>query len=225
MKETYKAFSKIIINDYPYKVNQFFNDKSVFLLFEKIFNDLLDQHSKIKNKFYSLNGKGLLNLSYMDHFLILAHRFSSALSKNIRFIELANAIFYSTKIRSSCDIIYSTDIDKYFMPIHPIGTILTPNSKYGKGFMVYQNVSVGPFQVSSNNPDEYKFPKIGNWVRIFSNSKILGDSTIGDNVIIGIGTTIINKNVPNNTTVITTEEGRTLFLPNKINTKKQFFDV
>ena len=67
--------------------------------------------------------------------------------------------------------------------------------------------------------------KIGDWVIVFGNSKIMGNSVIGDNVILGIGSKIVNRNVPSNTTVITTENGKTIFLPNKYNNKKKFFKL
>jgi serine O-acetyltransferase len=43
-----------------------------------------------------------------------------------------------------------------------------------------------------------KYPRIGNDVKMWSNSKMLGDCEIGDNVIISSGTYIKDQNVPSN---------------------------
>ena len=232
IKENYKAFSKIIISDYPYKINHYFTDKYVIKLFTQICNDLLKQHSKIRDKFYSYRNKGILDLSFMDHFLILSYRLSFLFSKQKKYAELANAIFYWSRFRTGCNIFYKVNINKYFYPIHPFGTIISPHAKYGKGLQIYHNVTIGHYTLEdpvrssfSGIPKKRAKLKIGDWVIIFSNSTVMGNSVIGDNVILGLGTKIINRNVPSNTTVMTTENGKTIFMPNKNNNKKKFFKL
>ena len=228
--DNYKAFSKIIVSDYPYKIKQYFDDRKVFESFDEVYGDLLQQHSKIKDIYYSSHAKGIIDLSFTDHFLILCHRLSFILSKKKKYIELANAIFYSAKIRTGCNIFYKVKIDKYFVPMHPFGTVISHHAKYGKGLQLYHNVTIGPYRLEDPVRSSFLGPakrktllKIGNWVIILAHTKIMGKSTIGDNVILGAGTTIIDKNVPSNTTVINSEKGDTVFMPNKNNNKKKFF--
>ena len=226
INENYKAFSKIIINDYPYKINHYFADKYVIKIFTQTFNDLLKQHSKIRDKYYSHQNKGILDLAFIDHFLILTFRLSFLFSKEKKYTELAKAIFYSSRFRTGCNIFYKANINKYFWPIHPYGTNISQHVRFGKGLQIYHNVTIGPYDLEDPVTTKKRTKiKIGDWVIVFGNSKIMGNSVIGDNVILGIGSKIVNRNVPSNTTVITTENGKTIFLPNKYNNKKKFFKL
>jgi len=143
----YKGFSKIIRTDYPYEISDYLEDEKTIDIFNNTLNKVIDQNSKTKNKWYSKDGVGLFNLTFMDHYLLLAYRFANALYKEKINNELAEAIFYSSKIRSSADIFYQTEIGDYFLPVHPIGTIITPHSKYGKGLILYEHVHIAPYFV------------------------------------------------------------------------------
>ena len=66
-------------------------------------------------------------------------------------------------------------------------------AQYGDYFLYYQGCTVG------GNKSQY--PVIGEHVTMFSNSKILGNSHIGNNVIISASTYIINQNIPDNSIV------------------------
>jgi serine O-acetyltransferase len=61
---------------------------------------------------------------------------------------------------------------------------------YSDRFYFYQGCTIG----GSNG----KYPVLGENVILYSNATILGDSKIGNNVIIGTGTTAINEIIPDN---------------------------
>ena len=217
IKKEYLAFSKIIKTDCPYEIDDFLNDKMVKENFEGTLKTIIDQHSRIKDKWYSKNGEGIFDLLYMDHFLILCYRFSNALYKSGQYEKLAKAIFYSSKNRTSADIFYQTEIGDYFLPVHPIGTIIDPHSKFGKGLLLYEHVHIGPYSITGKETKDYHRPEIGDGVIIYGYSKIMGNSKIGDNVIISLGATIINKDIPSNSIVMMTNNGRLIVLPNRNN--------
>jgi len=217
IKKEYLAFSKIINSDCPYEIDHFLNDKIVVDIFESTLNNIIDQHSRVKNKWYSKKGDGIFDLLYLDHFLILCYRFSNALYKSGIFEELAKAIFYSSKIRTSADIFYQTEIGDYLLPVHPIGTIIDCHVKYGKGLILYEHVHIGSYSITGKKPEDVIRPEIGDGVIIYGYSKILGNSKIGDNVIISLGTTIINKDIPSNSKVMMASNGRLIVLPNRNN--------
>lgn len=70
-------------------------------------------------------------------------------------------------------------------------------SKMGKDCQVWQGVTIGK---SKSGLDEPR-PVIGNNVKIYANSLVLGGITIGDNVIIGAASVVL-KSVPPNCTVV-----------------------
>jgi serine O-acetyltransferase len=215
--DNYSAFNKIVILDYPFDVEEYFLDQQIKNLFYEVLSRIIDDNGKIKNRWYSNKNKGIFDLAYLDHYLNLCYRFSNEIYRNNFPEELAKAIYYSSRVRCSCDIFYKTEIGAYFHPVHPLGTILTPQSKYGKGLVLYEHVLIGPYSVSDKQPENFDRPEIGEGVIIYGYSKIMGKSKIGDNVSISLGTTIINEDIPSNSIVMTGTNGRLIILPNDNN--------
>lgn len=75
---------------------------------------------------------------------------------------------------------------------HSFATVVNAN-RIGKNFTVFQNVTVG---VSNGGK-----PTIGDNVAIYTHSVIVGNISIGNNVVIG-ASTLINKNIPDNCIVV-----------------------
>lgn len=90
----------------------------------------------------------------------------------------------------SVDWFYEIELPKVFGAEHPVGSVLG-RAEYGNKLFVHQNTTIG----SSVN----KFPRIGENVVLCANSAVLGNSHIGNTVIISAGATVINQDVPDNT--------------------------
>ena len=81
---------------------------------------------------------------------------------------------------------------KYFTFDHPTGSFMG-RAKYGDYFFFTQGCAVG-------NVNEI-YPVIGEHVRMLSGSRILGNSHIGDNVIINPGAMVKDEDVPSKSIV------------------------
>lgn len=77
------------------------------------------------------------------------------------------------------------------------GIKITKYCSIGSNCTIFHNVTIGIIEGK-----DIANISIGNNVYIGAYALILGDVTIGDNCNIGAGTIIINKKIPNNTTVI-----------------------
>ena len=93
---------------------------------------------------------------------------------------------------NSCDLFYEIELPEIFMLDHPVGSVLG-RAKFGNNFSFTQNCTVG----NNNNI----FPVIGEHVTMSANSMILGNSKIGNNVILGAGTCIKDDDIPDNSLV------------------------
>ena len=82
---------------------------------------------------------------------------------------------------NSVELFYEVELPKYFYLDHPLGSVMG-RAKYGEYFMFSQGCTVG------ENKGVYL--KIGDFVIMYSNSKIIGASTIGNNCIISANTYI-----------------------------------
>ncbi len=191
--EIYEGVKKAVTGDFPFGLN--WDDDKVYRLFGICYKDILEQHSTIDNSYYSQNGKGLLRIDYLDHYVILCFRFSDILN-NAGFKDLADAVYYSMRIRCSIDLFYTTRIGKCFIPVHALGTVVDSHVKYGDYFKIYDGCHIGPYSIVGKDPAEWKHPQIGNFVTMLCHSKVFGNSVVGDNVIISAGTTIVNEEIP-----------------------------
>jgi len=70
---------------------------------------------------------------------------------------------------------------------HFVGITISSKTKIGTNCIIYANVTIGG---KKNGGKE--FPKIGNNVKIYSNSVIIGKIKIGNNVIIGAGSVVLS---------------------------------
>ncbi len=192
---TYAGLKKCVINDYPFTVE--WNDDQVYGIFRKCYNVLIEEHSHINNSYYSDNNGGKLKLEYLDHYIILCFRFSNELKKN-NMINMAEAVYYSLRVRGAVDIFYTSEIGRCFMPVHAMGTVMDSHAKYGEFFKIYDGCHIGPYSIVGKEPKDWEHPRFGDYVTMLAHSKVYGNSKIGNNVIIATETLIINEDIPDN---------------------------
>jgi len=144
--------------------------------------------SGVQNKYYQKNNLPYFTPYHSGQYLTYLYYMSHTCYKNGA-IEISEKIYYLNKIMHSCDIYPAVCLPKIFFLEHPVGTVLG-RAKYGENFFAMQGCTVG------GNKNIY--PEIGNNVRMYSNSKIIGNSKIGDNVLIAANTYIKDTNIPDN---------------------------
>lgn len=85
------------------------------------------------------------------------------------------------------------NLPNHFLAEHPIGSVLG-RAEYGDYFFVYQGTTVG-----GNRKDGIiYYPTLGENVLMYANSTVLGNTKIGNNVIIAANSYLINEQIPNN---------------------------
>ena len=157
--------------------------------------------SHIKNKYFSPNkinvlhsGQYFIFLYYLANTIYLNEiknsKNYSDYNTNIR--TTCDKIYCLNKLISSCEIYYEVEMPKYFLVDHPLASVIG-RATIGNGFCFIQGCTVG-----GNNSS---YPTIGNNVFMYSNSKILGKSRIGNNVLIGANCYIKDMNIPDNVIV------------------------
>lgn len=110
--------------------------------------------------------------------------------------DLKFQIHWLLKELCSCEIYFNNEIDKGFYIVHGEGTVIGSRNKIGKGFIIHQGCTIGHKKNGEGNGNV-----IGDNVKMYSNSSIIGELVIGDNVVIG-GNVMIFKNIENDKVVI-----------------------
>lgn len=100
--------------------------------------------------------------------------------------------FYYNRImhKYGCCIYSNATVGRGFSIVHPVGIVIG-KAEIGENFTIYQNCTVGVRR--ENDESKGLTPKIGNNVKLCSNSLIIGNVTIADDVTIGAQSLVINS--------------------------------
>lgn len=90
---------------------------------------------------------------------------------------------------------YDVKIGPGFVVFHLQAIVINKNSVIGKNFTLRHSTTIGNKSAHGNSP------RIGDNVDLGANVCIVGDIEIGNNVIIGIGSVVIN-NIPSNSVAV-----------------------
>lgn len=147
------------------------------------------QHTK--NKYYHKtdNGGEYFSPYHSGQYSIFLYYLANTIYQSGDHGNLASKVYYLNKIMNSVDWYYEIELPEYFGIEHPMASVLG-RAKYSDGFFFYQGCTVGG--------NKGKYPKLGKNVILFSNVTVLGDSVIGNNVVVSTGTTIKDEVIPDN---------------------------
>ncbi len=119
--------------------------------------------------------------------IVWLYRLSHFLWKK-KILFVPDIISFIIRIIYSADIHYQASIGKGVVFSHNgLGAIIHPRAIIGNRVVIGAHVVIGC------NLDSYHVPRIGNCVFIGPGAKILGDLTIGDHVLIGANSVVLNS--------------------------------
>ena len=217
IEKVYKGIKKCVISDYPFEV--YWDDSTIFPIYSEVYNNLIQEFSNWKDPYYTDDdGHGIIKLEFIDHFILLTYRLANSLYK-AKQTELANAVYYSMRVRGNIDLYYRTEFGRYFRVGHPLGTIIDSHAVYGECITIDNNVHIGPNNYFTKKRDELIHPKFGNNIMILNHACIFGKSVIGNNVLISQGTKIVDEEIPDNC-IVYGSSPNLYFAPIKFNVRE-----
>lgn len=144
-------------------------------------------------KYYNINGQITFNHLHADHMATLLYLYANTLWHTTGDDAYPTRLCYANKILHGLDLHYNVDMPAHFLFVHPMGTVLG-RAKYGDYLVVYQGVTVGALTTT--------YPTLGTGTILYANSSVLGDSMLGEDVIVGAHALVRNLTVPAHTTVM-----------------------
>lgn len=141
----------------------------------------------ISNKYYSKDGDVFFNPYHNGQYTFFLYKLSRNIFLNDRQTNLCDKIYNLIKILSACDLFYQVELPEIFFFDHPLGSVLG-RANYSDYFLFSQGCTIG------NNKGLY--PTLGEHVHLLSNSKVIGNSVLGDYVIVSANTFIKDENIP-----------------------------
>jgi serine O-acetyltransferase len=166
---------------------------AIYGLGEEVFKRCEFNFSHNNNKYYSKLGKAYFNPYHSGQYTVFLYYFSNSIFKNRKDCSnLTDKLYYLNRIMNSCDLYYEVELPRIFNLDHPLGAVMG-RAKFGNYFQFSQNCTVG------NNNNVY--PVIGEHVTMSANTMILGNSKIGNQVILGAGACVKDQDIPANSLV------------------------
>ncbi|MDR2221531.1 MAG: transferase [Flavobacteriaceae bacterium] len=146
--------------------------------------------SNIDNKYFQREGNPFFSSLHSGQYLIFLYYYTNEVNKVDT--QLMDKLYYLNKILHSVDIYGAVQLPDVFFFEHPLGLVLG-RAVYGDNFFAMQGCTVGGNKAA--------YPVLGNNLKMYSNSKILGNCVIGHNVIVAANTYIKDQNIPDNSLV------------------------
>jgi serine O-acetyltransferase len=171
--------------------------------------------SRIKRKYYQENGMPLFDHLNGDHMAVFLYYLSNLIYRNASNSQLATKLFYLNKIMHGVDLFYSVPMPDVFMLVHPVGTVIG-KANFNNYLVVYQNCTIGA--------DTDVYPSFGEGIVLYSGTSVIGNCIIGNNVIFGANTLLIDTDVSDNTLVVGQYPAQRIF-QNQRHVREQIFGL
>lgn len=189
---------KQLVSILEHQLSSFFpiEEEEIHLLKEYISSVLNKSYHCFQNIDNKYMQSGIFSPFHSGQWLIFLYYYSNRLSSVNK--TLADKLYYLNKIMNGIDVFHEVNLPDVFYFEHPLGSVFG-RAQYGNFFTAMQGCTIG------GNRDritgEIMYPILGNHVTMLSNSKIIGKSTIGNNVTIAANSYIKDMVIPNNATV------------------------
>ena len=139
------------------------------------------------------NGEGLPVFMFRLGSLVTSSEFEQ---KN----EVVHMLHWLMKEVCSCEIYFNNKIGTGLLVVHGEGMVIGSRNTIGDGFVIHQGCTIGHRKNGMGKPSGQGCI-IGNNVRMYVNSTLIGEIEIGDNVVIGAHT-LVKENIPSDTIII-----------------------
>jgi serine O-acetyltransferase len=150
--------------------------------------------SSINKKYYQNDNVAEFNVLNSDHYAMFLYFLSNTVYRQEGELTLAERLFLLNKSLHGLDAFYSISLPDIFYFVHPLGTVLG-HANYSDYFVVYQGCTIGSTVAG-------KYPAFSKGVVMYEKSTVIGDCTVGENVIIGSNSSIIDCKIDHNSVVV-----------------------
>lgn len=194
------SLSKSDLLSYVIKqLNNFFPDSNIIfsesLFFS--FNEALERieycFKHVNNRYFNNEKNSIFNHLNGDQYSMFLYMFSNTIYRRNFDINIATKLFLLNKTLYGIDAYYEVCLPNIFLFVHPMGTVLGRGT-YKDFLLVYQKCNIG----SNRNV----YPNLGEHLSLHPGASIIGNCSIGNNVKISLGSTVLDTNIEDNSLYI-----------------------
>lgn len=151
--------------------------------------------SKLKGKYFLKQDGFALDYLHGDKYAMFLYFVSNEAYKNKHNI-LYQKCSLLNKHLFGLDLFGHISMPDIFLLVHPVSTVIG-RAEFENYLVIYQGVTIG----GVHKGGAINYPKIGSGVVLYSNTSALGNCTIGDNVILGANSSVVNTDIAQDTLV------------------------
>lgn len=153
--------------------------------------------NSIKRKYFNHNGQTVFDHLHGDHFATFLWFLSNTVWSRETDAETPTRLCIVNRALHGIDLFYNVEMPNIFMLAHPLASIIGRGT-YADYLVVHQHCTIGQSaQISSGG----KYPTFLGPTLLYSGVSIIGNCTIGSNVVFGAQTSILNMDIPDNSLV------------------------
>lgn len=175
--------------------------------------------SRIKLRGYGEGREAKFNHLHSDQYSQFLYYLANSIWRlQPEYEDVCRKIILLNRTLNACWFSYKGNLPKVFLLVHPMGTVLG-NASYGEYAVFLQNVTV------NTQVDKHMKPAghIGDFLYMSAGSKIIGNEPIGNDVTLGVDTTVYNRYVEDNTLLFRNSEGVVEERHNHISPARRYF--
>ncbi len=170
---------------------------------------------RINIKYYKVDGETIFNPMHGDHLASFLWFLADTYATNTQNLCIPVCLCTLNKLLHGVDLHYKVRMPEVFLLVHPIGSVIGA-AKYEDYLVIYQNCTIGS--------KEGKYPTVGKYCVCYSNTSVLGEALIGENVVIAANTLIISNSIPSNS-IACGSYPNTIIKPNRTHNLKRVFEL
>jgi len=169
--------------------------------------------ARILNKYFRRDGHIHFSPFHSGQYCLFLYYLGHSLARQGA-ASLADRVYYLNRTLNGVDLFHQVSLPEVFCVEHPLGAVIG-RAQIGNFFFFAQGVTVG------GNKGSY--PVLGSHVTMLSNSKVVGKSVIGDNVILSANSYVKDTVIPANS-IVFGQDRKLVIKENKGGLTAELFD-
>lgn len=147
----------------------------------------------IRRKYYTVDGSATFDHLNSDHMAMWLWFLGNEVWRATGDTVVPTKLFYLNKILHGIDLYFSVAMPEIFLLVHPVGTVVGA-AEYRDHLVIYQNCTIGS--------EGGRYPRFGDGAILYAHSTVIGDCTIGDDVVFAANSFVIDTDVPAGSIVV-----------------------
>jgi serine O-acetyltransferase len=147
---------------------------------------------RINYRSYSRDGNAHLSIYHSDQYAAFLVLLSNQIHREQAHHPVAQKLFGLNKALHGLNCMYDVELPPVFWLLHSVGAVIG-KAVYGNYLVVRQNCTIGALRG--------EYPVIGSGFIMSSGCSLIGRCVVGDNVMLGPDTALLEKDIPSDTLV------------------------